>query len=188
MSFDLFTLPEGVSALPDGGGDLIVTVHEPHPVAWKSGAHTTTGYVYNRVVDAEWKFSDGIQVHARNTADQITYSPYGRRPDTTRRSELTKRTRVYVHSDAPFNVLEDLENRTRRPHDLYKPTALEVLARLGIEVERLTWSQRAGCSCPCSPGFILTGDAQIGLDIWITIPGAPTIDPGKPGRQLVSDV
>jgi hypothetical protein len=33
---------------------------------------------------------------------------------------------------------------------------------------RLTFSQKAGCSCPCSPGFIADGGKLFGSTTWVT--------------------
>ena len=181
-TFDLHTLTEGITKLEDG--IVKVTIRKPGGFTYQSGDYTVHGYTYNTVIDAVWEFADGLQIHARNAADQITYRKYGR-DDRTRRNELTKKTRVYVSADIDFNVLEDLENRCRRPHDLYRAPALDALRRIGLDEVKMNWSQYAGCSCPCSPGFILTGGPTMGIDIWITVPGLPTVDESKPGREVV---
>jgi hypothetical protein len=52
------------------------------------------------------------------------------------------------------NLLENMANRFDRPQKLYRAVAKQALADLGI-TGTLRWSQKAGCSCGCSPGFIL---------------------------------
>jgi hypothetical protein len=44
---------------------------------------------------------------------------------------------------------------------------LQALKDNGVSVEKMAWNQRAGCSCPCSPGFSITGDK--GKDYWVTL-------------------
>jgi hypothetical protein len=104
-----------------------------------------------------------------------------------------RKTRIYVSATEDFNVVEDLENRLRRPYLLWKPRVLEVLHQLGIDGLRLRWSQNAGCTCACSPGFIVEGHmAQSaraytfarGGDVWITLTNAPAVDDNIPARQL----
>lgn len=71
---------------------------------------------------------------------------------------------VYVKGES---VIEQLYARKHRPHQALRPIVKAELEKHGIK-GTLRWSQRAGCSCPCSPGFlIINGD--IGNDYWITI-------------------
>jgi hypothetical protein len=59
------------------------------------------------------------------------------------------------------NLLQNLANRHDRPYKLYKeeivPLVVKELKAQGIDMEgmKVLWSQRAGCSCGCSPGFII---------------------------------
>jgi len=123
---------------------------------------------YGDLIDAMWEFADGVKVHYR---------------DNTTWRESGKKSRVYVWCDEQFNLLEDLENRTRRPHTAWRAPTIEALARIGV-TGKLNWSQYAGCSCPCSPGFILTG-GPVGGDFWVTLPGAPAIDVTKDARNVL---
>lgn len=68
------------------------------------------------------------------------------------------------------NLLEDLVNRTSRPYTLWKRATEDALRTNGIEFTALRWSQKAGCSCPCSPGFIIQGGPR-GLNVYITLSG-----------------
>ena len=75
------------------------------------------------------------------------------------RGERAKKSRVYV-GPKDWNLMEDLTNRTSRPHlEWGKIVRKQVLPFLGIE-SGARWSQYAGCSCPCSPGFILDGHIE----------------------------
>lgn len=65
--------------------------------------------------------------------------------------------RLYVHIKGE-SVLENLQNRKSRPSTFYRKEVLpQVIEQYGLTPEKVTWSQYAGCSCPCSPGFILRG-------------------------------
>ena len=132
---------------------------------------------------AEWIFPDGVAIRTRERV----------KTRHTRWSEVEGRVRVYVTANERFNVLEDLENRARRPHHVWRPRVVDALARIGIEYDFLSWSQKAGCTmCPCSPGFIAMGESNNvvdrGWDFWVTIPDAPSVDESKPGRQLVGSL
>lgn len=74
---------------------------------------------------------------------------------------------VYV-SVPGKTVFEQLVNRRSRPYKALRPIVLEELTKRGIKFTNIRWSQRAGCSCPCSPGFIIQG-GDIGKNYWLTI-------------------
>ena len=57
-------------------------------------------------------------------------------------------SRVYVW-ESKESIVDNLVNRRSRLHDAYK----EIVSVLCPGV-KLRWSQKAGCSCGCSPGFI----------------------------------
>lgn len=113
-------------------------------------------------------------------------------------SERNSKPRIYVSSDEPFNVIEDLANRTRRPHQVWKQhlvVLLEELHASGLasfrgEDLKMSWSQKAGCSCGCSSAFIFSNIYAVSLeplegmkqffsrfDIFVELAGAPTVDP-----------
>jgi len=96
----------------------------------------------------------------------------------------TRQGRVYVSAVAEFNVLEDLTNRLRRPHKAWRPMVLAALEQIGIMPTRMYWSQYAGCSCPCSPGFRLDCTETEYYAFWIHLNNAPTVDETKSGREL----
>lgn len=87
---------------------------------------------------------------------------YGRQP------------RVYV-SVEDESLIENLENRRNRPVKVYRDIVKQALQEVEIGVEKLRWSQHAGCTCACSPGFVLTTsgntyrDAYMMIDMWVTV-------------------
>jgi len=79
----------------------------------------------------------------------------------------TGKSVVYVHVKNE-SLWDDFANRTSRPHTAWKPFVERALREHGFEFSKLTWSQKAGCSCPCSPGFIVSTGTR-GHDLWVTI-------------------
>ena len=65
--------------------------------------------------------------------------------------------RVYVWADDE-SIMEQFVNRRFRPTKVYREAVLEEFRSRGIEVNanEVRWSQKAGCACPCSPGFVLS--------------------------------
>lgn len=84
--------------------------------------------------------------------------------------------RVYV-SIQDESLAENLENRRNRPVKVYRDIVKQALQEIEVGVEKLLWSQYAGCTCACSPGFVLTTsekrysgkDAYMMTDIWVTV-------------------
>jgi hypothetical protein len=79
----------------------------------------------------------------------------------------SRQGRVYVVLNHE-TILENLVWRRARPHQLWKPIVKRELEKHGIHVEKLSWSQKAGCSCGCSPGF-KSDDLPWNQDIFITV-------------------
>ena len=74
-----------------------------------------------------------------------------------REHQRAKKTKMYFHMTGE-TVLEDLTNRRERPMKEFRKHFKEVFQKIGIpEAANLkwSWSQYAGCTCPCSPGFVL---------------------------------
>jgi hypothetical protein len=102
--------------------------------------------------------------------------------------------RMYVWADQEFSVIEDLANRTRRPYGVWRKAVRANLAgHVGLDLTTMSWSQRAGCSCGCSPGFVLdkqwvTIDEYTfrNFDVYVTLKDAPSIDPTKSVRELLA--
>ncbi len=78
------------------------------------------------------------------------------------------KTRVYMSFSE--SVWENLENRHSRPWKAIKPL-LENMP--GAERLTFRWSQKAGCNCGCSPGFIVDGWSPTlsGKNAWIKVEG-----------------
>ena len=77
------------------------------------------------------------------------------------------RSRAYVFLQDE-NLTENLVNRRSRPYNTWRPLVEEALTDLGLTFRSLRWSQRCGCSCPCSPGFLIDGPDR-GRDYYLTI-------------------
>lgn len=84
------------------------------------------------------------------------------------------------------SLLESLRERHDRPVEEYRKLFREVLGSgagrllLGLPDRqfKLSWSQRAGCQCGCSPGFVL--DACLGYDLHV--------DVGYPEEKTKSEI
>jgi hypothetical protein len=86
--------------------------------------------------------------------------------------EFNSATRVYV--DFPGEtVLDNLANRRSRPFTALKPFVKKALATLGLDTDvKVRWSQKAGCNCGCSPGFVLDRTLRSldgPVDVWFTV-------------------
>lgn len=96
-----------------------------------------------------------VEVHQlKRTAPWTT--KYGDRRD------WLKGTRVYV-DEVGETILDNLRDRNGRPTKAYKTAVLEALKHIELEGYRVCWSQRAGCGCGCSPGFILRSPDNKGV-------------------------
>lgn len=96
-----------------------------------------------------------------------------------RYSEYVSAPRMYVDVKDE-TLVENLVNRRSRPYNLYKTLIHSSLLGEMFDLGKLQWSQRAGCSCPCSPGFILPkqtlnigGNTFSHFDVWITFTNVP---------------
>lgn len=82
--------------------------------------------------------------------------------------ERAKKPRVYF-SHVDESILENFENRRSRPIEAYRKLMVDVipmLAPFGVPADvKYRWSQKAGCPCGCSPGFILQTHNPI--NIWV---------------------
>ena len=80
-----------------------------------------------------------------------------------------------------YSVMENLENRRHRPYNEFRLLIPEVLKQATKKAKaskknadchwdedtKARWSQKAGCSCGCSPGFVL--DTHEGRDIFVDL-------------------
>lgn len=64
---------------------------------------------------------------------------------------------IYIWDRKGETILENMFLRRVRPYTLWRKKVLPQLVERFPELAgfRISWSQRAGCSCPCSPGFIV---------------------------------
>ena len=79
--------------------------------------------------------------------------------DPRRHTDLglrAKTSRLYFDFKGE-TVMDNLQNRRFRPADQLKFLLPEIFKHYNINPKHAKWSQYAGCSCPCSPGFILYG-------------------------------
>ena len=75
---------------------------------------------------------------------------------------------VYVGIEGE-SFWENFADRTSRPHTAWRPYVIQALKNAGVEFKNIRWSQKAGCSCPCSPGFIVQGGTYPAKDYWVTL-------------------
>lgn len=104
----------------------------------------------------------------------------------SRSSQPGSKTRLFVGPE-DWDVIENLWNRESRPIAIYRMALPAIYKRLGIpQGTAARWSQKAGCSCPCSPGFILDFHGEgYGFNAFATIrvEGADgLVDPKKAAR------
>lgn len=99
------------------------------------------------------------------------------------------RTRVYFNH-ANESIMENLIARRSRPRDLYATYLPEVAEKLGLpRTTKFRWSQKAGCECGCSPGFICV--ESYGKDVWVRLSAdAPQVadDAGEQVRVRLAQV
>ena len=114
-----------------------------------------------------------------------------RRWDESRRNN---KPRMYVWANQEFSVLEDLANRRRRPAGVWRRAVRDRLeGHIDLNLEKMPWSQQAGCGCGCSPGFVLEHQRlQIGeqsfryYDVYVTLEDVSVVDESKSARELIA--
>jgi hypothetical protein len=76
------------------------------------------------------------------------------------------KARVYF-SMSKETVWSNLLERWNRPYKDFKVQAMpQVLEAMGLPADtKYRWSQKAGCSCGCSPGFII--DSVTGMTAYV---------------------
>lgn len=80
------------------------------------------------------------------------------------------KARIYFSLDG-WSILDNLFNRGSEPHVLVKPFIVPMaLEAMGLPADtKATWSRKAGCSCGCSPAFIIDAPNEKGYDVWVTV-------------------
>jgi hypothetical protein len=76
-------------------------------------------------------------------------------------------TRMYFFHKGETVLENFFYGRINRPQKEYRKLLPEVFKRLEREPLEVKWSQNAGCSCGCSPGFIVKG--MKGVDIFVDV-------------------
>lgn len=91
-----------------------------------------------------------------------------------RKSINYKKPRIFIFPPE-YTAIENLFNRRNRPYQEWRkfiPKALRMISKkekLSIPSDvKARWSQKAGCSCGCSPGFILDCEPN-GKNIFVTL-------------------
>lgn len=117
------------------------------------------------------------------------YPRYNPRDRYSYRKDLKhydSKPRVYVSVNGE-TMLDHLQNRRERPSTLYKRAigdkALEALGLKEIDAQ-MSWSQKAGCPCGCSPAFIVKArkDRYCNMpraDVWVTVTGDDAVVEGR---------
>jgi hypothetical protein len=69
------------------------------------------------------------------------------------------------------SILAQLSRRHYRPYQEYRKLLPQVYEKAGFPVDtKARWSKYAGCSCPCSPGFILQHSNKLALHhVFVTV-------------------
>lgn len=79
--------------------------------------------------------------------------------------------RVFIFPKSETVLEHFFEGRHTRPYNEYRKLLPEILELAEINVwagaARPKWSQRAGCQCSCSPGFII--DKYGPKDVFVTV-------------------
>lgn len=82
------------------------------------------------------------------------------------------KSRVYVCPRGE-TVIDNIMKRRSRPINDYRSAARSALSHIGVDLTKveMKWSQKAGCSCGCSPGFVVDGyDPRIdGQDVHVDV-------------------
>jgi hypothetical protein len=111
-----------------------------------------------------------MQVNSVNTVNHTSYTHRNRKGAAGRNKSI-----IYFSAPAGETVAEQLTMRRLRPYNEYRKLLPAVLEAAGVTAPSTSytvkWSQRAGCSCPCSPGFVFDGyDGSIsGKDIHVAV-------------------
>lgn len=79
--------------------------------------------------------------------------------------------RIYVHPQNE-SVLQNLAFRFDRPYQAYRQVLPQALEALGLPSDtKCSWSQKAGCPCGCSPGFVVKISSLLRKDVYVTVEG-----------------
>ena len=119
--------------------------------------------------------------------ERVTFEFHRRDLNRGSYKDYRKKPRMYVGCEE--TLLENLMNRTTRPVNVWGRTIRDAMKVVGLE-GKIGWYQRAGCSCPCSPGFIWSDAPYVEgfatYDVSVHIAGAPVArhDPAAENVQF----
>lgn len=105
-----------------------------------------------------------IQVEKR-AREYPKFDRVGNRQDMR---DYAAKPKAYVFLEGE-SIFDNLVNRRNRPVKAYRGLLEMALADIGEEEATYYWNQKAGCSCGCSPGFILSNTKDNKFDIFITL-------------------
>lgn len=113
-----------------------------------------------------------------------------RKGGTYREQNSKSHLSVYMKGES---IWDNLMNRRNRPTKIWKMVGETALASLGMEEElfaKMYWNQKAGCSCPCSPAFVMPN--LFGFYFFIEVEADPMLekkdkDLADPVPLLISD-
>lgn len=110
-------------------------------------------------------------------AGRYLYDKYRKR-GYYEKDERQIKTRLYIFPDNESVAENLIVGRWTRPYKQWRVELLPaILEHFGLDPAiKAKWNQHAGCSCNCSPGFVL--DKALGYDIYVTASyDRPTLTP-----------
>jgi hypothetical protein len=80
---------------------------------------------------------------------------------------LERKTKMYFSPEGETVLDQFLVGRRTRPNTLLRKLIPEALKRANVanlsEYTKSSWSRKAGCTCGCSPGFVLSEWASVNI-------------------------
>jgi hypothetical protein len=86
------------------------------------------------------------------------------------RNRWNSRVHIFEDNNPAHKPVVELFNgeRWNKPQRDYKIQVMPaVIKAMGLVCPKVTWSQKAGCQCGCSPGFIVKGG--IPKDVFVSV-------------------
>jgi hypothetical protein len=82
--------------------------------------------------------------------------------------EKPDRSIIYIFINSP-TVMKEIQAKTDKYQNVFRKEVLPTVfqkSKLPLDT-KVVWSDKAGCSCGCSPGFLITGHK--GMDIHVKL-------------------
>lgn len=82
--------------------------------------------------------------------------------------EKPDRSIIYIIINSP-TVMKEIQDKKDKYQNVFRKEVLPTVfqkAKMPLDT-KVVWSDKAGCSCGCSPGFLITG--QKGFDIYVRL-------------------